>query len=162
MDASAVHRLCLLELGDPEAERLHPQRLLAGGPGPRLVVAAIAAGYDPVRGEVVLFGGRAGENRLLGDTWTWDGAAWHRRRPARSPSPRKAAAMAWDPSSRRLLLFGGEGSTAPGFPEAWLRDTWAWDGSGWSRLQTTLSPPGRLGTGTAALAPTRPPAGCCW
>jgi hypothetical protein len=177
-------------------ERLHPRRLLAGGPGPRLAVAAVAAalvggvgasagalgqqpharpggrvtgvaaaapagpparafaaaGYDPVRGEVVLFGGRAGENRLLGDTWTWDGAAWHRRHPARSPSPRKAAALAWDPSSRRLLLFGGEGSTAPGMPEASLRDTWAWDGSGWSRLQTTLSPPGRLGTGTAALA----------
>ncbi|HEV7466637.1 MAG TPA: hypothetical protein VGP96_10055 [Candidatus Dormibacteraeota bacterium] len=114
--------------------------------------AFAAAGYDPVRGEVVLFGGRAAENRLLGDTWTWDGAAWQHRHPTRSPPPRKAAAMAWDPSSGRLLLFGGEGSTAPGLPEASLRDTWAWDGSGWSRLRPALSPPGRLGAGTAALA----------
>jgi hypothetical protein len=60
--------------------------------------------------------------------------------------------MAWDPSSHRLLLFGGEGSSAPGVLEASLRDTWAWDGSGWNRLRPALAPPGRLGTGTAALA----------
>jgi hypothetical protein len=59
--------------------------------------------------------------------------------------------MAWDPSGRRLLLFGGEGTAAPGHP-AVLRDTWAWDGRGWARLRPRVSPPGRLGAGTSALA----------
>src|SRR5437868_6814327 len=199
MDGAAIHRLCVLELVEPDAaldaaaaaltappaaseasaedaedarmrvlrltraasasrrrrppcrrrERLDPRRLLAGGALPPLATAAViavlagaigagagvlgrhstdravarlaadaaaatpgpparafaAAGYDPVRGEVVLFGGRGAENRLLGDTWTWDGNAWRLRYNTVGPSPRKAAAMAWDPSSRRLLLF---------------------------------------------------------
>ncbi|TME00133.1 MAG: hypothetical protein E6I76_00890 [Chloroflexi bacterium] len=123
----------------------------AATPGPPARAFA-AAGYDPVRGEVVLFGGRGAENRLLGDTWTWDGNAWRLRYNTVGPSPRKAAAMAWDPSSRRLLLFGGQGSAPGGQGETELRDTWAWDDSGWVPLHSSLSPPGRLGAGTAALA----------
>ena len=122
---------------------------VSAGPPAR---AFAAAGYDPARGETVLFGGRAGENRLLDDTWTWDGSAWQRHHPARAPSPRKAAAMAWDRGSGRLLLFGGEGPVAPGQPDSALRDSWAWDGSAWTPLATAAAPPARLGSGTAALA----------
>jgi hypothetical protein len=135
----------------------HPRVRPPGGPAAGVLAAGpparafAAAGYDPVRGETVLFGGRAAENRLLDDTWSWDGTAWHQRHPVRSPSPRKAAAMAWDPNSRRLLLFGGEGADTPGLPATVLRDTWAWDGAAWIPLHPAVSPPGRLGADTAAL-----------
>jgi hypothetical protein len=135
----------------------HPRAHLPGGPTGRVPAAGpparafAAAGYDPARGETVLFGGRAAENRLLDDTWSWDGAAWHQHHPVLSPSPRKAAAMAWDPTSRRLLLFGGDGMATPGLPGTELRDTWAWDGEAWTPLHPAVSPPGRLGADTAAL-----------
>ncbi|HEX6492776.1 MAG TPA: hypothetical protein VF112_04655, partial [Candidatus Dormibacteraeota bacterium] len=135
--------------GRPAAELAADATGPRPGPPPR---AFAAAGYDPLRGEVVLFGGRAAENRLLDDTWTWDGNSWRLQYHTVGPSPRKAAAMAWDPSSRRLLLFGGQGTGPGGQGETELRDTWAWDGTGWVPLHPSLSPPGRLGAGTAALA----------
>ncbi|HVS42557.1 MAG TPA: hypothetical protein VMU20_09825 [Candidatus Dormibacteraeota bacterium] len=141
-------------LGRHSADRPVAQ-LAAGAAGPRPGPpprAFAAAGYDPQRAEVVLFGGRAGENRLLDDTWTWDGSSWRLRYQTVGPSPRKAAAMAWDPSSGRLLLFGGQGLASDGRGEIELRDTWAWDGTGWVPLRPAVSPPGRLGAGTAALA----------
>jgi hypothetical protein len=43
-----------------------------GGPGQRFDASAV---FDPVRREVVLFGGvRSGSPQ--GDTWRWDGATW--------------------------------------------------------------------------------------
>lgn len=43
--------------------------------------------------------------------------------------------MAWDPTGHRVLLFGGRGAGAD------LTDTWAWNGSSWTRLQTGSAEP---------------------
>jgi hypothetical protein len=110
-------------------------------PGAR---GGVAMAYDPGRQLVVLFGGQttvaAGkgqEDRLLGDTWTWDGRTWTERRPVHSPPSRTGASMAFD--GQRVVLHGGAGRTGL------LHDTWAWSGDDWMPV--------------AGDGPVRPPAG---
>ena len=105
-----------------------------GGPTPRF---GEAVAYDPVSGNVVVFGGSdwyAGSP--LGDTWTWDGSQWIQQHPTTSPTPRQQAMIMYDPSSKKLLLFGGLTSTG------WSTETWTWNGSIWTRLAPVASPPG--------------------
>lgn len=90
-----------------------------------------AAAYDPVRKNLVVFGGRA-----FGDTWTFDGQRWEQRFPANSPPPRAMHAMTWDSKRKRVLLFGGRDFTTV------YSDTWEWDGVTWVQRFPTTSPPG--------------------
>ncbi|MBL8899810.1 MAG: hypothetical protein JNM84_19420 [Planctomycetes bacterium] len=95
---------------------------------------------DPVRGRVVMFGGRTRSGTVfLADTWEWDGVDWIPRTPAHAPSARMGHAMAFDPSSGRVLLFGGLplGGPAAG-------DTWAWDGNDWTVLAPQHAPAPRM------------------
>lgn len=108
-----------------------PRRAVVVAPRPMPAARLNAAmAYDPVHRDVVLFGGRTPSGTEFGDTWTWDGAAWHRRDTSHSaaPSPRDAAAMAWDPQLRRVVLFGGSLGTVGS-----VQDTWTWDGSRWQQ-----------------------------
>ena len=42
--------------------------------------------YDPVTGQLVLFGGyRVGGDIDFNDTWTYDGTTWTEQSPATSP-----------------------------------------------------------------------------
>lgn len=130
----------------------HPARAPVAPGAVPAARALAAAAYDPERAVTVLFGGEATGDRLLADTWVWDGAAWHEQHPADAPPPRRAAQMAWDPSSRRILLFGGEGPATAQGARTVLRDTWAWDGTRWTPVPSSGAPPGRLGSGPAAVA----------
>ncbi len=65
--------------------------------------------------------------------------SWVAESPATSPSPRVAAAMAYDPATQQLVLFGGENNTGGGA----LGDTWSWNGSTWSELDPSTSPSAR-------------------
>jgi len=94
--------------------------------------------YDAGSGQLVLFGGTDGSD--FDDTWTFDGSAWTEQSPATSPPGRSDASMAYDPALGETILFGGSelnGTTTI------LGDTWSWDGSDWSQLSPTLSPPAR-------------------
>jgi hypothetical protein len=108
--------------------------------------------YDEQAGEVVLFGG-TGSGGPLGDTWllsflpftsAW---SWIHLLPTPAPAARYGAAMTYDASGGVVMMFGGCGSTCP------LNDTWLFDGSAWSRCNstgcTTNAPTARWG---AALA----------
>ncbi len=104
--------------------------------------------YDPVRSQIVLFGGVGAS--LSGDTWTWDGTTWTKQAPTASPLPREAASLAFDPALGAVVLFGGtviwNGVPAPcdntgtvgGAPVC--GDTWVWDGTTWSRLSPATAP----------------------
>jgi hypothetical protein len=90
--------------------------------------------FDPVRHQVVLFGGLAADGvTYLSDTWTWDGAAWTRRNPVSSPSARALAVMAWQGAIQQVVLFSGL-SAAP------TADTWRWDGTNWLLHAEPVSP----------------------
>jgi hypothetical protein len=105
-------------------------------PSPPARTGAVAA-YDAAHAEVVLFGGvgldDTGAPVPFTATWTWDGAAWHRRSPRIAPPGLRLASMAWDGAGRRVLLV-----TAAA-PEA--AQTWAWDGSAWTQLHPRTTPP---------------------
>ncbi|MEM6532042.1 MAG: hypothetical protein AAF654_05430 [Myxococcota bacterium] len=126
---------------DPEAD---------GNPAAR---SAPAMAYDPVRQEVVLFGGQSRTGADFGDTWIWNGESWRlaRSESASGPAPRRWGRMAYDPVSGRILLGGGcqfdigissgedcgEGLTAATNFSCLYEKTWAWDGTGWTEVATT-------------------------
>jgi hypothetical protein len=86
----------------------------------------------------VLFGGQSG-GVSYDETWTFDGKAWTEAQPTHKPTPRRDAAMAYDPSLRRVVLYGGlvqdsnEGSEAA--------DTWTWDGADWTLVSNDNNGP---------------------
>jgi hypothetical protein len=101
--------------------------------------------YDPIRQQVVMFGG--GSNPLFpgadAETWTYDGG-WQRRHPTVSPPRRENATLTWDASRGRLVLVGGS-YTSPPAPSSFTvlyGDAWEWDGSNWRQVPATadLSP----------------------
>ncbi len=96
----------------------------ANAPAPRF---AAALGYDPVREEVVLFGGLSTEP--LADTWRWNGDTWFEATPQDTPSPRVSASISVNPMTGRALLFGGVALGTGAFG-----DTWEWDGETWTPL----------------------------
>ena len=133
MVALALPLMPVVVLAGASLARAH-----AATPKPAAVVSApmpaarsgAATAYDPVHRQVVLFGGRTPDGKEFDDTWTWDGAQWHRRDTpvGGAPPARDAAAMAWDPQLRRIVLFGGSLGMAGS-----VEDTWTWDGSRWQR-----------------------------
>ena len=100
-----------------------------------------AFAYYPPKQQLVLFGGRR-PGSIFGDTWTRTGSTWAEAHPATSPSARTGAAMVYDPASQQLLLFGGGATTGTGFSN----ETWTWNGTTWTLLHPSTSPPAREDT----------------
>ena len=96
--------------------------------------------FDPVRGDVMLFGGLevlpgGGGQALFNDTWSWNGASWSQRTPTSPPTYRIDPALATDLDRRRVVLHGGL------FADSFA---WEWDGSEW-RIALQASPSEREG-----------------
>lgn len=114
---------------------------LSVAPAPR---TAAAAAYDPLLGEVVVFGGSSGTS-VLNDTWSFSGGAWSPvSMSGPSPPARSGAALAFDDLTGSLVLFGG--TSANGAP---LGDTWTFSASGWTNLTAAIgaAPPARTSAG---------------
>ncbi|HEX5414276.1 MAG TPA: kelch repeat-containing protein [Chloroflexota bacterium] len=132
--------------------RKNPASSPAARSGARMV-------YDPVRREIVLFGGCCDPNGgKFGDTWTWDGTNWTNQKPATSPPARTFPGMAFDAAQGNVVLFGGCCGTAAlcGPDPGELSDTWIWDGTTWTQRFPSRGPqPGpRQRAGVAYLAST--------
>ncbi len=96
-----------------------------------------AMAYDPVKQEVILFGGTNAASNYLSDMWKWDGTTWTLLAPATKPTARYGAAMTYDATRQRMVLFGGVDSTGT------LNDTWLWNGTTWTKSAPASSPPAR-------------------
>jgi kelch motif-containing protein len=70
-------------------------------------------------------------------------ASWVLLKPTNSPSARAAFAMAYDPISRKVVLFGGFDYNA------YLNETWTFDGTTWKKVNTPVAPSGRAAAGMA-------------
>jgi hypothetical protein len=95
--------------------------------------------YDSRRGVVVLHGGDIDRpDRVLRDTWEWDGAAWTLR-AVDGPTAHSGNAMCFD-CTRVTVLFGG----APGVPQTFgvYRSDTGSDGTSWM-LRSQSGPSGR-------------------
>jgi cysteine-rich repeat protein len=91
-----------------------------------------AAAYDPIRNELVMFGGLISGNPI-DETWTYDGTDWTKKDLAVHPTPRSDATLAWNPARKRLVLSGGSGDVDP----------WEWDGTQWTPLAAVDAPSAR-------------------
>jgi hypothetical protein len=111
---------------------------------------------DSTAGDVVLFGGEGGEHQgatgrgcclALGDTWTFDGGAWHNASTGVHPSPRASPAFSDDPAAGASILFGGQGAGLGGFAATGplLNDTWRFSAGRWQNLTMGGNPPARAG-----------------
>jgi hypothetical protein len=68
--------------------------------------------------------------------------SWVEHPPVVSPSVRAYMACAYDPVSQKVVMFGG-------WDGLWLRDTWTYDGTTWTQVQSSISPGPRAGHGMA-------------
>lgn len=84
--------------------------------------------HDPVRDEILLFGGAQERGSYIGDTWVWDGSKWHRREVI-GPAPRGFAAMAFHPKRGNIIIHGGRG-----VGNITYSDSWEWDGTRWTQI----------------------------
>ncbi|MBK8096167.1 MAG: hypothetical protein IPK26_03620 [Planctomycetes bacterium] len=103
-------------------------------PPPRDMAAMV---HDPLRGEVLMFGGRNGSGELA-DTWIWNGVDWQQRATAVTPAARTRPGIAFHPMRGTVLMHGGDAAN----------DTWSWDGANWTPLATG----GSTLTGAASMA----------
>ena len=88
--------------------------------------------YHAASRRTILFGALTDNEGRWYPTWEWDGAAWVPRSVAVFPqADRHDHLMAYDSVRNRTILHGGTDSDVQP-----LCDTWEWDGSLWTRLQT--------------------------
>ncbi len=104
--------------------------------------------YDPIRQQVILFGGYGHVSRkTLSDTWSWNGQAWELLSTT-GPPARDYHVMAWDEASGRLVMFGGRS----GVGGTRLGDTWLWDGTRWTQAAGEM-PEARSEAGMSEAGP---------
>ena len=102
-------------------------------PCPSTANYSVGMEYDPVRQQIVRFGGVEGFGGER-NTWTYDGTAW-RWVNAPGPSARVAPQLAFDRRRGVMVLFGG------GDLFTNLDDTWVWDGTSWAPDTVVGRPP---------------------
>ncbi len=90
--------------------------------------------------KVVLYGGsNYSYSGALGDTWTFDGAAWTSV-PGTGPGLRAGHKMVYDANRSVLVMFGGASNTG-----AARNDTWEFNGTSWTnRMPASGNPPARI------------------
>jgi len=101
-----------------------------------------ASAYDPISGEVILFGGATLDGTHWRDTWAWDGALWREQTSLPAPSARRGHTMIYHEKRQEILLFGGRDQSGHD-----LNDLWSWNSqtSRWSQIATAISPSARSG-----------------
>jgi cysteine-rich repeat protein len=102
-----------------------------GAPSEREHAAMV---YVPALNGLVLHGGR--DDRILSDSWLFDGTTWTPIESAAYLPERCTHAMAYDTTSDRLIMFGGFGTMLYG-------DTWSFDGQDWQNLNLDSGPAAR-------------------
>ena len=110
---------------------------------PRLFVRnAHALVYDSALGKTFLFGG-ADTEKVLNDTWEFDGAKWSLV-PTNAPSPRTFPAMTYDSVYKKIILFGGNRVLfgKDGKDYEFFNDFWQFDGKVWTKINVQ-TPSGR-------------------
>ncbi|MBL8969723.1 MAG: hypothetical protein JNK56_04030 [Myxococcales bacterium] len=103
-----------------------------------------SAAYHEDSGKVVLFGGAAPDESRLDDTWTWDGTWQHIAGLKTAPSARSKPLMALDEGTGNVVLYGGCEDSFCNCEMAECKkafdDTWAWDGTQWTKLDPGVVP----------------------
>jgi hypothetical protein len=114
---------------------------------PSLALAGSGFVYDGGRNRFLVFGGSAGPDRIVGETWEHDGKTWTKFEGA-TPPARQSHTMVYDVKRARTVVFGGRPAAEPGSRRVALADTWEFDGKAWRKIEVE-GPSGRSGSGAA-------------
>jgi len=102
--------------------------------------------YDPIRTEIVAFGGWPHTSTPSSDaTWRFKNASWTRLHPTHVPPARALAALAFDPALEVVVMYGARDVPASSAEATFgtismSADTWTWDGSDWSQQHPAHHP----------------------
>jgi hypothetical protein len=94
-----------------------------------------AAAWDPVRKQIVVYGGQQNAGAQLNDTQLWTGGGFQSA-PAGS-DPRSSHTMAWDQMTQTILRGGGQNDNDP-------NTLWSWKGTGWVQLPSANTSLGKI------------------
>ena len=109
-------------------------------------IGCFASEFDPLRSEIVVFGGCLPTRPMSDATWRFKDATWTRLHPSHVPAARSFAAMVFDPAHGVVVMYGGRDvpqseADATGFGTiTYSGDTWTWDGSDWSQQHPAHHP----------------------
>jgi hypothetical protein len=99
-------------------------------------VRGMGAVYDAARNVIVLFGGLDGQNRVLAETWEFDGSNWKKINTPTQPPARFWQGMAYDTDRKVVVMFGGNKN----HDSQLLADTWEYDGRDWMQVRPANRP----------------------
>jgi N-acetylneuraminic acid mutarotase len=124
----------------------------AGGPGPR-ARARHTAVWDPVAGEMLVYGGYRDQEGYTSEVWAFrpEEARWVvREATGAAPVGRSRHTAAWDSASQRMLIFGGFVGGVD-----YLGDLWAYEPArnAWTQVTAPGGPAAR-GDAMAIWDPT--------
>jgi len=113
--------------------------------------------YDPILKKTVIYGGLGrldpnGKLLRFDDMWSFDGTGWTQITPASTPGMRYGAQVAVNPNTNHVLLFGGirvDVDANNNQVQVYANDTWDWDGTAWTKINTAVVPPARENGGMA-------------
>lgn len=95
--------------------------------------------FDEARNVVVMFGG-LGASTYNAETWEYEGTTWTKRTLPQSPSARYGTRIVFDSTRAKIVLFGGRFS--PNVSDVY-QDTWEYNGTTWTPINTVVAPGGR-------------------
>lgn len=111
-----------------------------------------AMAYDPNRDRTVLYGGNSNAVGFMQDVWEYNAGTWTSIGDG-TPGKRYGAVMAYAPDRGTLVLFGGVFEPLAGGNRVPTNDTWSYNGSSWSQIQSMLTPPARSVASLTAVPP---------
>jgi hypothetical protein len=91
--------------------------VFAWGPSAR---AGYAIVYEPVRKEVIIFGGQDEYGRSLNDSWSWNGVSWKSFTPSTAPLGGTGNKAAYDEARKQVILF------KPSSSATWVLENGEW------------------------------------
>jgi Tol biopolymer transport system component len=120
----------------PKPSLARMTNLTIGAPS---AVRGMQAVYDSARNVIVLFGGTDGQNKILNETWEFNGEAWKKINTPTQPPARFWHGMAYDSDRKVVVMFGGNKDHQGQLH----RDTWEYNGQDWKQVNTVTLPPDR-------------------
>jgi hypothetical protein len=108
----------------------------ANTPPGREVAAMV---YDEKREVILMHGGRDAAGLAFRDTWEWNGQTW--RQVANDGPPILLHGMAYDVARDRTVLYGGRWISGSLTNYMNVGETWEWDGSSWTHIETGSADP---------------------
>jgi N-acetylneuraminic acid mutarotase len=134
----------------------HTWVLLSPAGGPPTGRRGHAAVWDPVNGQMLVFGGQESDASVRSDLWAFrpagNGGAWVLLAPTGGPpGPRVFHTAVWDAANSQMLVFGGQTTSAG---SSAVNALWAYRPAGnagtWVQLSPSGgSPPARAGAAAA-------------